>query len=91
MVTRPFTFQGARLSLNLSTSAAGSLRVEVQDATGHPLPGYALNDCWEIIGDTLDYTVRWKGGADISRLAGRPVRLRVVLHDADMYSLRFAE
>jgi hypothetical protein len=89
MVSRPLTFTGARLSLNVSTSAAGSARVELQDAEGHPLSGYALEDCWEILGDTLDYTVRWKSGADLSALAGRPVRLRLVLADADAYSLKF--
>ena len=35
---------------------------------------------------------RVKGGwkADVGELSGRPVRLRIVLHDADLYSLRFA-
>ncbi len=89
MVTHPFTFTGERLSLNIATSAAGSAKVEVQDANGAPIDGYTLDDCWEIIGDTLDYTVRWKGGVDVGPLSGRPVRLRVVLHDADIYSYQF--
>lgn len=88
-LTRPLTFAGSRLSLNVATSAAGSARVEIQDAEGRPLPGYALEDCWEIIGDALDYTVQWHQGADVSSLAGRPVRLRIVLGDADLYSLKF--
>ena len=33
---------GRSLVLNLSTSAAGSVRVEVQDATGDPIPGFTL-------------------------------------------------
>jgi hypothetical protein len=90
LVTKPVTFTGERLSLNLSTSAAGSLRVELQDGDGQPLPGYALDDCWEIVGDTLDYTVTWREGASVAAHAGRPVRLRIVLHDADLYSLQFA-
>lgn len=89
MVTAPLTFTGTRLSMNLATSAAGSLKVELQEADGTPIPGYTLDDCWEIIGDTLDYTVRWKSGTDISGMAGRPVRLHVVLHDADLYSYQF--
>ena len=74
---------------NISTSAAGSARVEIQDLQGRPLDGYALDDCWEIIGDTLDYTVRWKRGPGVGALAGKPVRLRLVLKDADLYSLKF--
>jgi hypothetical protein len=89
MVTSPLTFAGSRLSLNVSTSAAGSARVEMQDAEGRPIPGYALEDCWEIVGDTLDYTVCWKQGVDVGALAGRPVRLRFVLQDCDVYALQF--
>lgn len=90
LITKALVFAGARLSLNISTSAAGRALVEIQDAEGHPIPGFALDDCWEIIGDTLDYTVQWKQGADLGALAGRPVRLRFDLNDADLYSLCFA-
>jgi hypothetical protein len=89
MVTRSFIFEGGRLSLNISTSAAGGARVELEDESGRPLPGFALEDCWEIVGDTLDYTVRWKNGSAVASLAGRPVRMRIALRDADLYSFRF--
>jgi len=89
MITKPLLFSGRRLALNISTSAAGRVYVELQDVNGHILPGYAMDDCLEIIGDTLDYTVRWKNGADVGCLIGRPVRVRMMLHDADLYSFRF--
>jgi hypothetical protein len=38
MVTRPVTFAGRELILNLSTSAVGSVRVEIQDVSGEPVP-----------------------------------------------------
>jgi hypothetical protein len=87
--TKVLVFDGDRLSLNVSTSAAGYVRVEIQDATGIPLPGYALDDCWEIIGDTADYFARWKNGTDVSKLSGQPVRIRFVLSDADVYAFQF--
>jgi hypothetical protein len=90
LVTRPLRFAGQRLLLNMATSAAGSLRVEIQDAQGHPLEGYTLDDCYEIIGDELARPVQWKGGDNLGALAGTPVRLRVALQDADLYALRFA-
>ena len=90
MVTKPFTFSGSRLTLNMSTSAAGSIRVEMQGANGKPLEGFALDDCVEVIGDELARTVSWKGGPDVSRFAGQPVRLRFVLSDADLYAIQFA-
>ena len=88
-LTRPLTFTGEILEVNASTSAAGSLRVEIQTPAGEIIPGYALADCSEIFGDATDYKVRWKNDADLSELIGRAVRLRFVLRDADLYSFRF--
>jgi len=89
LVTRPFAFEGSALSLNTGTSAAGTVRVEIQDGDGKALKGYALRDCDEIYGDYLERTVTWKGSADVGALAGKPVRLRFALSDADLYSLQF--
>jgi hypothetical protein len=88
-LTRPIVFEGRELILNYATSAPGSVRVEIQDAEGHPLPGYTLADCPEMYGDQIEQAVAWSGGADVSRLAGQPVRLRFALKDADVFSLRF--
>lgn len=89
-VTRPLVFSGAELRLNFSTSAVGSVAVEVQDAAGTALPGLALEDFEPLYGDAVDQAVGWKGGADVGAVAGRPVRLRFSLADADVFSLRFA-
>ena len=90
MLTQPLTFAGTQLEINCSTSAAGSIRVEIQDARGKPVPGYALRDAPEIIGDEIQRVVAWKKtGTDVGPLAGKPVRLRFVMRDADLYSLRF--
>ena len=89
MLTRPLTFSGKGLELNFATSAAGGIRVEIQDASGQPLPGFALADSLETIGNELDRVVRWKQGSDLSKIAGNPVRLKFVLSDADVFSLRF--
>lgn len=89
MLTKPLVFAGDKLSINFSTSAAGSIRVEIQDVAGDPLQGYTLNDCHEIVGDEIERTVTWKNTSDVKRLAGQPVRLRFVMKDADLYSLQF--
>ncbi len=91
MVTKPFTFRGKELEINYSTSAAGSIRVEVQDASGQPVAGHALADSVEIIGDHIARTVKWNSGSDVSALAAKPIRLRFVMKDADLYSLRFRD
>jgi hypothetical protein len=90
LVTKPLTFEGDRLSLNVSTSAAGTIRVEIQAPDGKPLPGYSRDDCDDLFGDSLGRDVTWKGRGDVGGLAGKPVRLRFTLTDADLYSLRFS-
>lgn len=89
MLTKPIVFDGKELVINFSTSAAGGMRVEIQDAEGTPVEGFALTDCDEIFGDELERVVMWGDRSDVSKLAGRPVRLRFALSDADLYSVRF--
>ena len=89
MLTRVLTFAGNELEINYSTSAAGSIRVELQDASGKPVPGFTLADSQEIIGDHIARRVTWKSGSSVAALAGKKVRLRVVMKDADLYSIRF--
>ncbi len=89
LLTRPLVFDGQKLVINFSSSAAGDVRVEIQDAVGKPLKSHTLEDCPPIFGDALERTVHWKTGSDVSDLAGRTVRLRFVLRDADLFSFRF--
>ena len=89
MITRPFTFAGEELRLNVSTSAVGSIALEIQDAAGQPMEGFTMDDFPPLYGDFLDRTAVWSTGADLAALAGRPVRLRVRLRDADLFALRF--
>lgn len=91
MLTRLLRFKGKELEVNFSTSAAGSVRVEIQEADGTPVPGYALVDSRENIGDEIARVVSWKGGVDVSHLKGRPVRIRLVLKDADVFAFQFRE
>ncbi|MBN1393520.1 MAG: hypothetical protein JW959_00615 [Pirellulales bacterium] len=89
MTTNLLLFSGNWLAINYSTSAAGSMRVEIQDADGLPIPGFTLDDCPEIIGNHIRRIVTWKQGPDWSSLAGKTVRLRFVLKDADLYAFQF--
>ena len=86
LVTKPIAFAGSRLSLNIASK--GGTRVELQDADGRPLPGFASRDCTPITGDFIKHAVSWKGG-DLSSLTGRPVRVRFELKDADVYAFQF--
>ena len=89
LLTKPLMFAGQALILNFETSGSGSLRVEIQDAAGKPVEGFALDDCLEICGDEIEQVVSWRNGSDVSQLAGTPIQLRFALHDADLYSICF--
>jgi hypothetical protein len=88
-VTKPLRFEGAKLELNFATSAAGSVQVEIQDENGQPIPGFALDDCAPIFGDTINRTVVWGENSDLSTLSGQSVKLRFILHDADVFAFQF--
>ena len=91
VLTRPVTFSGSRLEINYSTSAAGSIRIALCDESGASYEGFGLADAEMLFGDEITHTVKWRGSEDVSALAGKPVRLRVRLKDADLYSFRFAQ
>ena len=89
MVTKPLVFRGRALALNFSTSAAGGVKVGFETADGQPIPGFAVEDCQVQIGNELDRKVTWKSGTDVSALAGKPVRLRFSMKDADVFAFQF--
>lgn len=88
-LTKPFIFDGKELEINYSTSAAGEIRVEILDAAGKPIPGYTLGDSQVIIGNEISRAVSWKGNTNVASLAGKPIRLRIQLKDADLFSFKF--
>ncbi|MEX2569244.1 MAG: hypothetical protein WD431_25090 [Cyclobacteriaceae bacterium] len=89
MLTKPFTFEGKVLELNYSTSAAGEILVEILDENGNKIPGYSKEECQPVIGNEISRTVYWNNSDDLSSLSGIPVRMRVYLKDADLFSFRF--
>ncbi|MCF7853412.1 MAG: hypothetical protein K9N51_01340 [Candidatus Pacebacteria bacterium] len=88
-VTKPIRFDGSKLLLNFATSAAGSIRIEIQDAQGAPFDHFRLEEAPEIFGDAVDQVVPWNEKADLCGLCSKPVRLRFVMKDADLYAFRF--
>ena len=89
MVTHPVTFNGTRLVINYSTSAAGSIRVGLLNQDGLPIPGFDTNRCIPLIGDHLKQVVHWRDATDLSSLQSQPLRLVFEMQDADLYSLQF--
>lgn len=86
LTTPVLKFKGAALSLNMVSG--GSTKIEIQDASGKPVPGFTLADCTPVSGDHVDHKVNWKGGS-LAGLEGKPVRIHFALDRADLYALQF--
>ena len=88
-VTKPLVFAGRTLTLNFSTSAGGSLRDRIGGCGGQADPGLRPGGLRRTLWRHLGSICNLGGRSDLGALAGRPVRLRVTLTDADLYSLKF--
>jgi hypothetical protein len=89
LVTKAFLFSGSELEINYESSAAGEIRIEMQDEQGAAIPGFSANACIPIFGNEISRVVKWSSDTDLKTLVGKTVRLRVVMKDADLYSFQF--
>ena len=89
LLTRSMIFEGSGMWINFSSSAAGEIKVELQDYQGRPIPGFTLDDCFPVFGDSIERQVLWKNGSDLSFLNEKSIRLRVLLKDSDLFSVQF--
>ena len=85
LTTRPLTFKGKRLFVNVD-NPEGALTVEVLDQAGAPLDGWTADRCEPVSTDSTLTEVRWRGGKDVSSLAGMPVRFRFHLTRGSLYA-----
>jgi len=91
--TNPFLLEGTNMVLNFATSAAGTLRYEVIDANGNPLPGLGFEQTPPLYGDDIARKIAVQPAKrnERSALAASPLRLRFRLRDADLYSVKFED
>ncbi len=82
-ITQPLLIEGDCFELNFSTSAAGSIHVEFLDEEQKRIEGGSLGT---IYGDEIDRTLLLP--KPVIRRSDKPIRMRIVLSDADIYSFR---
>lgn len=90
VTTKPLRFRGKDLYLNYATSAAGSVAVELLTADGNPIPGFSAADFQPLFGDEFSARVRWRGRS-LGDAGPQPLRIRAILHDADIYAVKTGE
>ena len=88
-MTPPMTFAGDRLMLNVDCSALGEVWVEILDAKGTPIPGYAMDEAVSVDLNGTAQEVWWKNGPNVRELAGKPIRLRFRMRSAKLYAFQF--
>ena len=90
VVTNPLRHSGGKLVLNFKTKNTGSIRVELRDAGGVPIKGFSAADCKPLTGDSLQHAVSWRGGS-LPTGNVKAIRVRFLLKDAALFSMRFAK
>ncbi|MBO9595111.1 MAG: hypothetical protein J7599_19560 [Niabella sp.] len=85
-ITKLLQLKGEKLTLNFSTSSIGYVKLILLDETGKELPGYGAADALVLRGDRIDGEVRWKSGKSLADVGTRPVKMKWVIRDADIYS-----
>ncbi len=81
--TKPMVFEGSKLHINFSTSAAGGMVFTLVTEDGA-----RYNSC-EVFGDNTDRIVDFEVLPDLSALAGKPIVLEAVMRDSHLYSMKF--
>ena len=88
MVTEPFNWEGERLFLN-TVADEGVITVEVLDGDSRPLPGYGAQDATGVRANSVRKPVVWRERSLMPDPASGPIRLRISLTNAQLFSYWF--
>jgi hypothetical protein len=87
--TQPMAWANRRLQVNAET-AGGSIRAELADTMGRPVPGFTMADSDPFTGDSLDHAMSWGGKSElpddiigIAYSEGEPGRVMSIRFDID--------
>lgn len=91
VITKPFVASGNQLVLNLDAYDSGEAAVEVLAEDGKPIRGFELQNSVPLRDRSVEQAAGWSGTAEWGQLAGRKVRLRIRLRNADLYGFWTAQ
>ncbi|MSP12885.1 MAG: hypothetical protein EXR62_08000 [Chloroflexi bacterium] len=92
VTTHPFQWEGDQLWLNgvaATGEMPGEITCELLDGPGDPIPGFTQADCVPFTGDSVRHPVSWQHPARLPAPAIGPIRLRVYLKRARLFSFWF--
>lgn len=85
LTTELVTFSGKFPFVNVAAKD-GELRAEILDADGKLIAPFSKENCTPVKTDATKQRLVWKGADDLSTLAGKPVRFRFHLTNAQLYA-----
>lgn len=91
LTTPPIKFEGNRLELNINCGGMGEAWVEILNADGRAIEGFTMEDSVSVDRNDVVQEVWWKNGPDVSKLAGKPVRLRIKMRSSKLYAIQFVK
>ncbi len=89
LITKPFITTGDQLRLNVEVREGGHAKAEVLGHDRQPADGLSLEQCDALRDSAENHVVSWQSSADLSQVTGKPIRLRIELKDASLYSFQF--
>ncbi|MBU7004351.1 MAG: hypothetical protein HXS50_02205, partial [Theionarchaea archaeon] len=96
VTTWPLKTSGSFLYLSAETTQVNEetwpdhgIDVEILDEEGYAIPEFSRHDCDTITESGTDLQVSWNGKADLSLVAGKPIKLRFYLQFAKLYGMQF--
>jgi hypothetical protein len=82
-----FILNTPEIFLNADVLPEGEVRMELLDSEGTPIPGFELDHCLPLRGNSVEHSVRWEGRGNLSELAGKPIRWRLRATNAKLYAV----
>ena len=86
LVTRPLTFSGERLFVNVACGKGGELRAELLDHSGKAIARYEQGQCAVVQTDSTLAAVRWAEHETLPEAPKQGFKIRFELRNAKLYS-----
>ena len=86
LVTKTFPFKGTGVVVN-TDAGKGSVRLEILDDQGQPIPGFTREQARPITGNHLRARAAWTSEAAPTDLRGCRTRLKLYIENGHLYSL----
>jgi hypothetical protein len=87
ILTRPVWTKAPEFFVNATIPEDGNLRVGIEDVDGTIIPGFELEKCNPLQGDSLRHRLTWQDSPDMAQLVNRELRLRIQAQGATIYAL----